>query len=147
MDRLLILTRNDSSGAAYSENQTVGADAAASTKVADFRVAGTDFSRSLRWRLHLVTKAAVIAAPEAGDVQPSLNVKFQTSDDNETFVDLVDKDFATAAITTANGALLVNELLPEGLKRYNRLYFTLGGSATTRSVVLLGYIDDRQMNS
>lgn len=146
MDRLLILTRNDSAGAAYSENQTVGATAAASTKVLDFRVGGTDFSRTLRWRLHLVTKAAVIADPGETDVQPSLNVKWQTSDDNDSWTDLVSKDFATAAITTANGAVLVNELVPENPKRYNRLYFTLAGSATTRSVTLLGYVDDRQMN-
>jgi hypothetical protein len=92
-----------------------------STNVLDWGAHGNDIDKELRLFI-LNTQAAVGAGA-------SLTIAFETSADNTTFTTL--KSYTAIAVggLTVDTFLVKNDVLPDGLKRYNRLSFTVTGAA------------------
>ncbi len=104
-----------------------------STNVLDFGAHGNDLGKFLRWFLLLESTAT-----SAGD--STLTIKWETSSDNETFAAIYTGS-AIALTSLVDDAILINgAVLPDGLKRYNKLTFTVGGADFTASPKITSYV-------
>jgi hypothetical protein len=112
----------------FSEAQAVATGA--SDFHLDHKGAGDDISRKLN----------VFAKVEGGTMAggTSIVTKFQTSDDDTNFVDLVTYPSRTLAQINADSFIVEPQPLPAGLKRYSRLYYTATGTFTGDGKILAG---------
>jgi hypothetical protein len=92
--------------------------------VLDWGANGDDIDKELRLFVH-----NSVAGAGAGS---SLTIAFETSANNSAFTALKTYTAIAVASLTADTYLVNGDVLPAGLKRYNRLSFTVtGGTLTT----------------
>ena len=104
----------------FSEKQAVTASAA-STNAIDMGAAGDAVGQEL-------TIHAVVAVPFA--TLTSLTIKVQTSANNSDWSDVVlSPAIAAASLTAGKDVFCIR--VPQGLKRYVRLYYAVTGSDAT----------------
>ncbi len=111
----------------FSDGQTLATStgSTASAYTLDTKAHGDDVGRNLSW-FCLMTAGA-------GDTTSTLAVALQTSANNSDWTTL-----ATKTVTApAAGAMIVDgEPLPDGLKRYLRVNYTVGTAAFTTAATL-----------
>lgn len=104
-----------------------------STNVLDFGAHGNDLGKFLRWFVLLKSTAT-------SDGASTLTIKWETSSDNETFAAIYTSS-AIALTSLVDDAFLINgAVLPDGIKRYNKLTFTVGGADFKTAPKLTAYV-------
>lgn len=105
---------------------TLTNSAVTDSDILDWHQHGNDIDKLLR--LFILNKQTAASAGAA-----TLTIAFLTSADGTTWTTL--RTYAAIALATlAEGAVLLNnEALPDGLLRYNKLTFTVGGANFTTS--------------
>lgn len=110
----------------FAHGQTITGTSAAETvseSVLDLGKHGDDLLHQLAWFVHVDDPG------DTGASGKTVLVKWKTSDDNSSYSTVYTGE---AIGTLAKGMMLVDGLpLPKGLKRYNKLTFTVGSTAFT----------------
>ena len=89
-----------------------------STNTLDFRSHGDDIDKELRWFVLLTDTAT-----SAGNA--TLQITWQTSANNSDWETLLESADETTDTLSA-GKFVLNAPLPTGIKRYNRMLYTIG---------------------
>lgn len=107
----------------FSDGQTLGTTVAdhASTNTLDWAKHGDDDARALTVFAKCDTKGTF-------GTSGTLTVQFQTSANNSDWTTLLTTDGLTTS-TLAAGDFVLNAPLPSGLKRYNRMLYSVGTAA------------------
>jgi hypothetical protein len=131
----MLLSREDM----FSNAQVItGTENAVSySDVLDWGANGDDIDKELRLFVH--NSVAGVGA------SATLTIAFETSADNTTFTTL--KTYAAIGVAdlTANKYLVDGDVLPTGLKRYNRLSYTVLAAALSTPVKLTAGIQPNDM--
>lgn len=105
-----------------------------STNVLDLGANGNDVGKLLRWFV-----LNELLATSAG--ASTLTIAWHTSSAAATGFAAIYTSSAIALASLTAGAMLINgAVLPEGIKRYNKLVFTVGGADFTVAPKLTAYI-------
>ncbi len=104
-----------------------------STNKLDFGAHGNDLGKFLRWFVLMENTAASNGAA-------TLTIKWETSSDDSIYTAIYTSS-AIALDSLVDDAILINgAVLPDGIKRYNKLTFTVGGADFTTAPKLTAYV-------
>ena len=105
----------------FFDGKAVTKATATTSDVLDFGKHGDDIQHKLFWFVHTSAAGAT-------------TIVWQTSDNGQTFTALETKNVTAAA----NDYCVKNEVLPKGLKRYNRLSITTAADAEVTAGLITG---------